>query len=45
MSEQDCMKIFVFLIESDVHTFWPDYKIDEDFINLFIKCGFDLLEN
>jgi len=25
--------------------YWPEHKIDEEFVNLFIKTGFEMLEN
>lgn len=30
----------------DLHNFFPEHRIDEEFVNLFVsKGGFDMLEN
>ena len=28
-----------------IHNFWQEQKIEDQFVNLFVKSGFDLLEN
>lgn len=28
-----------------MQNFWPEHRVDEDFVNLFIKSGFEMLEN
>jgi hypothetical protein len=45
MANKECIKIFINLIENNINYFWPEHKIDEDFVNLFIRTGFDMLEN
>ena len=45
VAQKECLKIFLSFFDSNIHTFFPDHKIDEDFVNLFIKTGFDMLEN
>ena len=45
MANKECLKIFISLIDTNFHFFWPEHKIDEDFVNLFIRTGFDMLEN
>lgn len=45
MANKESIKIFIQMIELNVNFFWPEHKIDENFINLFIKTGFDMLEN
>lgn len=45
MANKECIRILIQIIEHNVNFFWPEHKIDEDFINLFIKSGFDMLEN
>ena len=29
----------------DIHYFWPEHEIEEEFVNQFIKAGFDMIEN
>ena len=45
VANKECIKLFISIIELNVNHFWPEHKIDEAFVNLFIKTGFDLLEN
>lgn len=45
MANKDCVKLFISMVESNINHFWPEHKIDEDFVNLFIKSSFDMLEN
>jgi len=45
MATKECVKLFISLVEGNINHFWPEHKIDEDFVNLFIKAGFDTLEN
>jgi hypothetical protein len=45
VAQKECLKIFLQFMDTSIHTFFPDHKIDEDFVNLFIKTGFDMLEN
>jgi len=45
MSNKDCIKLFIAFVDNNVNHFWPEHRIDEDFVNLFIKAGFDMLEN
>jgi hypothetical protein len=33
------------LLDIGVHNFFPEHKVDEDFINLFVKAGFEMIEN
>ena len=32
-------------MDQKIHCFWPDHKIEEDFINLFLNACFVMLEN
>ena len=34
-----------FFIDMDIHYLWPEHNIEEEFVNLFIKTGFELIEN
>jgi len=45
MAIKECVKLFTSFIEGNINHFWPEHKIDEDFVNLFIKASFDTLEN
>lgn len=43
--QKDCLNYMMEIIETDIHYFWPEHKIEEEFVNLFIKSGFDMIEN
>jgi hypothetical protein len=45
MATNECVKLFISFVEQDMKHFWPEHRIDEDFINLFIRASFDMLEN
>ena len=40
-----CLQAFQQILDLKIHYLWPDLNIEEEFINLFLYSGFDLLEN
>jgi hypothetical protein len=32
-------------LEEDIQYLWYEQKVEEDFIRIFVKTGFDMLEN
>lgn len=45
ISQKECLRQFILFIEQKLHYFWPDHRIEEDFINLFLNACFVMLEN
>ena len=45
LAQKECIKTFDKLIVDKVHYFWAEHRIEEEFIKIIIKAGFDLLEN
>lgn len=43
ISQKECLKIFLSILDSNIHNFWPEHKIEEEFVTLFIRTGFDML--
>lgn len=33
------------ILELDIQYLWYDQKVEEDFVKVFVKTGFDMLEN
>ena len=41
----DCMSLFNEFLNMELHYCWQEQKIEDEFVNLFVKTGFDMLEN
>ena len=43
LAQKRCLVLFNILLDQNIHNFWPDHRIDEEFVELFIRTGFDML--
>lgn len=45
MISVEALKNFIQILESEIKYLWYEQKVEEDFVRVFVKTGFDMLEN
>lgn len=43
--QNQALDFFIEILGSDIQYLWYEQKVDEDFVKIFVKTGFDMLEN
>jgi len=41
----ECMELLNQFLQLGLHHFWQEQKIEDKFVNIIVKMGFDMLEN
>ena len=43
--QNQALDFFIEILGSDIQYLWYEQKVEEDFVKIFVKTGFDMLEN